>query len=177
MKKELFLVYLAFFFSLLIPYLTLSFHIKLERQPFGGVIKSIENCENGKIITLESYHQRSYFQRPIEKIEKTFMLSEDPNLKPESGENKSYGIKSKYLTPSKPIETGVIFIGTAKPEGSCLEKRTREVTKIITLPDGTSTTTTSTEEYIAVRKDTDYTIIIMGRVLPCRLTHLKEICP
>jgi len=173
MKKELFLIY----FLLLIPYLTLSFHKRLERQPFGGVIKNIENCENGKIITLESYHQKNYFQRPIEKVEKTFMFSEDPNLKPDEGENKSYGISSKYLTPSKPIETGVIFIGTAKPDGTCLEKRTREITQTVTLPDGTSTTTTSTEEYIAVRKDTDYTIIIIGRVLPCRLTHLKEFCP
>jgi|GEM_PF-1167542 len=177
MKKELFFIYLTLFFSLLIPYLVFSFHKKLERQPFGGRVKDIENCENGKIITLESYHQKNYFQRPIEKVEKTFMFSENPNLEPEEGENKSYGILSKYLTPSRPIEKDVIFIGVAKPDGTCLEKRTREITQKIILPDGTSTTTTSTEEYIAVRKNTDYTIIIMGRVLPCRLTHLKEICP
>jgi len=173
MKKEIIYLTFLFFLTFLVffkPSFIFSFHKRLERQPFGGIIKNIENCENGKILTIEGYHQISYFQRPVEKIEKTFMFSENPNLTPKEGENKSYGISSKYLTPSKPIEKSVIFIGTAKPEGTCLEKRTRVIR-------GTSTTTTTTEEYIAVKKDTDYTIIIMGRVLPCKLTHLKEICP
>lgn len=173
MRKTLFLFLVLAFLPL---FFVFTFHLRLERQPFGGRLLKIEDCANGKYLEIESYHQRSYFQ-PIEKVVKSFMFSEDPNMKPETGENKSAGIKSLYLTPSKPIETNVIFIGTAKPEGSCLEKKTRIVTS--TLP-GSTTTVTSTEEYIAVRKDSDYTVIIMGRVLPCSLTHLKNIlsfCP
>jgi len=173
MKRILILSLVLLFLPL---FFALTFHLKLEKQPFGGKILKIEDCANGKILEIESYHQRNYFQ-PIEKTVKTFMFSEDPNMQPESGENKSKNIKSLYLTPSKPIETGVIFIGTAKPEGSCLEKRTRI---IFYIPEGTTTPVTTTQEYIAVRKDTDYTVIIMGRVLPCSLTHLKSIlsfCP
>lgn len=166
---------LLFFFILFPLLFVFAFHLRLERQPFGGKILEIEGCANGKILKIESYHHKSYFQKNIEKVTKTFMFSEDPNMKPESGENKSLGITSKNLTPSRSIETNIIFIGTAKPEGTCLEKRTREVIRTTTLPDGTSTTTITTEEYIAVRKDTDYTIIIMGGVLPCRLTFLKSL--
>lgn len=164
-----YLIFLVIFIIYFPIFISLAFHIRLERQPFGGKIKETESCENGTILTIESYHHRSYFQRSIEKVTKTFMFSTNKDLDPEDGDNKS-DINSLYLTPSLPLESNIIVIGVAKPEGTCIEKRTRTVTRTVN-----GKVTSSTEEYYAIRKNVDYTIILIGRVLPCQFTHLGKL--
>jgi len=168
----IFLIVLAIYFPL---FISLAFHITLQKQPFGGKITNTRNCENGMILTIESYHHRSYFQTEIEKVTKTFMFSTNKDLKPEDGDNKS-DINSIYLTPSLPLENNIVVIGVAKPDGTCIEKRTRTITQTIILPDGTTTTTSSTEDYYVIGATTDYTIIIIGRIFPCPKTFLAPFC-
>ncbi len=118
--------------------------------PFGGLIKNVDSCNNGKKLTILKYIMFLPSKIRIPPLEETFMFEDGKSnlLVGELKENKS-------------------TLGLAYKDGCC--KKTMIITTT-TIVNGATTTTSTSQEYC---ETTNWTIKFIGTSLP-KINLLKK---